>query len=126
MSTGLNQCDNQQMRDTEAGRLNQPNMKVTFIIRGKSDSFFCGNSDTYPVGHSMHVVGLGELPSNTARFDRLNHVAIHGNDVTIKVGSSNAFRDRVELNQLIRAGVTPTYKLESRLGYKLATFTFTN
>ena len=99
-------------------------MKVTFTIKDKTVAFFEGNSAVYPAGHVMRVVGLNELPTNAAKFERLNNLAVDKLGVSIRVGLSNAFRDRVELNQLIRDGVEPSFKLENRRGYKLATFIF--
>lgn len=89
-------------------------MKVTFILRDFADVFYQGNGTS--------IIGLLQLPSNLERFERLNRML---DQVTIKVGSSNSFRDRVELNQILRTKLEPTFKLEPRRGYKLATFEFT-
>jgi hypothetical protein len=44
----------------------------------------------------------------------------------MKVGNSDAFRDKVELNHILNSKkpeeINLTYKLEPRRGYKLATF----
>lgn len=43
--------------------------------------------------------------------------------VSVKYGTSNAFRDRVEANGILRGGNAKfQYKIEPRKGYKLATF----
>jgi hypothetical protein len=43
--------------------------------------------------------------------------------VSIKHGTSNAFRDRVEWNGLVKGLKPMTFMLEPRRGYKLFTFT---
>lgn len=97
-------------------------MKVTFILENKSECYFKGNAERLPEGHVMRVVGLDNLPSNAARFAQLQKDTNNG-FAKMKVGSG-AFRDRVELNQILRKSPEPSYKLEPRKGYKLATFNF--
>jgi hypothetical protein len=43
--------------------------------------------------------------------------------VSVKHGTTNAFRDRVEWNGLFKGPKPMTFKLEPRRGYKLFTFT---
>ena len=100
-------------------------MKVTFILKDKTDWFFTGNADRYPEGHAMRVTGLLNMPDNLSRFrvlDAQSRESYQG--VAQKIGTSNAFRDRVELNQILRSSPEPSFKLENRRGYKLATFEF--
>jgi hypothetical protein len=42
--------------------------------------------------------------------------------VSVKYGSSDAFRDRVEWNGLVRDGKLKSHAMEPRKGYKLFTF----
>jgi hypothetical protein len=89
-------------------------MKVTFILKDKSDAFYNGSE----------FVGPGLLQQTPPeQFERLKQCAKEGL-ATRRIGSCNAFRDQVELNQIIRTGKVPTFKLEARRGYKLATFQF--
>lgn len=83
-------------------------MKVTYIIKDKTDFFYDKLEAMTPV----------------ERYDYLNKnshgtYAMHG--LLQKVGTGQ-FRDRVELNQIMREPHTIDYKLEPRKGYKLATF----
>jgi hypothetical protein len=89
-------------------------MKVTFILKDKSDAFYNGSEFS----------GVGLLQqSPMEQFARLEKNASDGL-VSMRIGSCNAFRDRVELNQIRRNGKAPSFSLESRRGYKLATFIF--
>jgi len=99
-------------------------MKVTFTIQGKTDAFYHGNADQYPPDSIMRVKGLSEYTTHTERFTRLQDLSRENLGVKMRVGTCNAFRDRVELNQLIRSGKEPSYTLEPRRGYNLATFLF--
>lgn len=89
-------------------------MKVTAIIKNVSDAFFEGFGDS--------IKGLNNM-SDMEKLDYLLNMP-NPSVVTTKVGAG-AFRDRVELNQLRRKDFALTYKLESRRGYKLATFEVT-
>jgi len=91
-------------------------MKVTVIIKNVTDQFFTG------FGNSIQ--GLNNM-TDIDKFTYLMNksVAVPGM-VTTKVGGG-MFKDKVELNQLRRKDFTLTYKLESRKGYKLATFELT-
>lgn len=88
-------------------------MKVTFILQDKSEEFYNGSS--------FAGVGLLQQPP-LEQFERLEKQA-HNGLVKMKVGDG-AFRDRVTLNQLRRTATVPSFKLEPRKGYKLATFIF--
>jgi len=91
-------------------------MKVTAIIKNTSDAFFEGFGDS--------IIGLNNM-SDKEKFDYLLNMGVSNPSmVTTKVGGG-MFRDKVELNQLRRKEFTLAYKLESRKGYKLATFEVT-
>lgn len=89
-------------------------MKVTVILKDKSDVFYNG-------GGYFCEVGLLQMEP-LAQWERLQKLSFEGLS-TIKVGSGE-FRDKVELNQILRSGKVPNFRLESRKGYKLATFEF--
>jgi hypothetical protein len=80
---------------------------VTFIVKNLTDSA---------------LESLAAMP-DAQRFDKLKRWAFGDlrHCVSQKVGSG-AFRDRVELNQIMRAPRFVSYKLEARRGYRLATF----
>lgn len=84
-------------------------MKVTFIIRDITES---------AIAETM------ALPAREAH-DKLTRWAFGDlrHCVSVKYGSSNAFRDRVEWNGLLKSGAALECKLEPRRGYNLATFT---
>lgn len=90
-------------------------MQVTFILRNLSDSFYSG------LGES--IVGLDNM-DNQSKFNTLARDAKGDlkHCVSMKIGTGQ-FRDRVELNQLLRGPVSIDYKIEPRRGYMLATFT---
>jgi hypothetical protein len=90
-------------------------MIVTLILRDKTEVFYHGG------GHFQQTGLLNLAPR--AQFDELQRLT-REHLASMRVGPSNAFRDIVELNQLLRANQTPTFKLEPRRGYKLATFEF--
>jgi hypothetical protein len=90
-------------------------MKVTVILKDLSDAFYNGSEFLGP--------GLLQLPTDADRWARLRDVCTRGElKATMKVGSSDSFRDKVELNQILRGPVSIAFKLESRKGYKLAMF----
>ena len=85
-------------------------MQVTFIIRNLTDK---AHADLAAM-------------DDRARFEKLHKWAFGDlkHCVSVKFGKSDAFRDRVDFNAAYKAGKPFTsYKLESRRGYKLATFT---
>ena len=86
-------------------------IKVTVIIRDVTDAFFEGVSDS--------IIGL----LNMTDADKFRYLNKQLERFPMKIGSGS-FRDRVELNSMIKGPHTITFKLEPRKGYKLATFTF--
>jgi len=82
-------------------------MKVTFIIKNLTESA---------------LESLASMP-DAERFAKLAKWASGDlrHCVSRKDGSG-AFRDRVELNQIMRAPRFVSYKIEPRKGYRLATF----
>lgn len=86
-------------------------IKVTVIIKDVTDAFFEGMGDS--------IIGLLNM-TDADKFTYLNKQLAR---FPMKI-SSGSFRDRVELNSMIKKSHTITFKLEPRRGYKLATFTF--
>ena len=86
-------------------------MKVTFILKGKTDEFFNGFGDS--------IKGLLNM-NDSEKFSYLNR---NRNEYgfSMKIGAGD-FRDAVELNQLLRQPVSMEFRLEPRKGYRLATF----
>lgn len=82
-------------------------MKVTFIIKNLTDS---AHADLAAMADGDRLQRLMKWA-----FGDLRHC------ITMKTGSGQ-FRDRVELNQIMRNPRYASYKLEPRRGYKLATF----
>ncbi len=84
-------------------------MKVTYILKDKSDSY---------------IDGIKAMQALEA-FDYLNKAA-HGQyayNVSQKIGNGS-FRDKVELNQIMRKEIIQAwFSFEPRKGYILATFT---
>lgn len=83
-------------------------MQVTFILKNLSPEF----------------VASKEAAGTEALFAWLNKQAMGGDlkhCVSVKVGSGQ-FRDRVELNQIMRSNPPMAYSIAPRRGYKLATF----
>jgi len=88
-------------------------MKVTVIIKDKTEQFFTGFGDS--------IIGLNNL-DDKEKFDYLLNKGVEPHSgITTKIGNGS-FRDRVELNQLRRKCPRFDYKLENRKGYKLVTF----
>ena len=83
-------------------------MKITVIIKDKSDSFF-------------EALAAMTVEARFTYLARL-HSDPYASGVTMKIGSANSFSDRVDLNAMLRNPCTYAYKLEARKGYKLATF----
>lgn len=83
-------------------------MKVTFVVKNLTEK-----------AHTE----LAEMPDEL-RFRTLAKWAFGDlrHCISQKIGSTDQFRDRVELNQIMRAPRFESYKLEPRKGYKLATF----
>ncbi len=85
-------------------------MRVTFILKNLTD-------DAYATLDAL---------SDEDRFAKLTKWAFGDlkHCVSQKIGPSNSFRDRCDLNDIMKRN-TPRfeiYKLEPRKGYKLATF----
>jgi hypothetical protein len=82
-------------------------MKITFILRDLSDCFY------------DDIKQLSEIDV----FKKLNSYCFGDLKMYVsqKIGNGS-FRDKVELNQIMRNVKTITYKIEPRKGYKLATF----
>lgn len=90
-------------------------IKVTYILKNLTDCFYDGNGES--------IEGLLNL-TDRAKFDKLNKCAFGDlrDNVKQKIGTGQ-FRDKVELNQLLRDPAQKIeFKLENRKGYKLATF----
>jgi hypothetical protein len=87
-------------------------MRCTFILKDLTDAFYEGTE-----GGS--IVGLMSM-SDREKWDKLNRMA-NQKLVTLKIGSGQ-FRDRVDLNQILREPCTFSFNLEPRKGYRLATF----
>ena len=87
-------------------------MKCTFILKDKTEEFYEGTP-------SGSIVGLLKM-SDKDKWEKLTRMA-NQNLATLKIGSGQ-FRDKVELNQMLRQPCTFSFKLEPRKGYRLATF----
>jgi hypothetical protein len=90
-----------------------PTVKCTVILKNFSDEFWNGGVICQPF--------LQQSPQE--QWERCKRLKADGM-VTIQHGNGS-FRDAVELNQIVRGSHSVTSKIESRRGYKLATFTFT-
>ena len=87
-------------------------MKVTFILRNMSESFFRG-SETLP--------GIYNLKPDEC-YKYLNERALKPEYSISKQVESGQFKDKVALNQILHAPYNITHLIETRKGYKLATF----
>lgn len=98
-------------------------MKVTFILKDLSEAFFKGND--VPPDSPIYIRGLNNLTDYYKFYHLKGKAARKELQITIKVGNSDSFRDKVELNQILNKKpeeIKISYKLEPRRGYKLATF----
>ena len=91
-------------------------MKVTFILKDLTETFYNGNGSS--------IVGLLNQ-SDKDKFSYLTSSNAKDLSITCKIGNG-WFQERVELNQLIRNNPNYSFKLEPRRGYKLATFEINN
>lgn len=82
-------------------------MQVTFILKNITES---AHADLVAMSDADRFAKLSKWA-----FGDLKHC------VSQKIGSGQ-FRDRVELNQIMRSPAFVSYKLEPRKGYRLATF----
>lgn len=102
-------------------------MKVTFILKDLSEAFFNGNN--VPPDSPIYIQGLNNLTDFYKFYYLKGKAARKELQITMKVGNSDDFRDKVELNQILNSKkpeeINLTYKLEPRRGYKLATFEIT-
>jgi hypothetical protein len=88
-------------------------MKVTAILKDLTDVFYTGNGGS--------IAGFLNK-TDKEKFEFLTKGA-HARDLGIKVKIGNdSFRDKVELNQIIRKDYAIEFKIEPRKGYKLVTF----
>lgn len=83
-------------------------MKITFTVKNLTES---AHAELAAMSDAERFAKLTKWA-----FGDLRHC------ISQKIGSSHAFRDRVELNQIMRNPKFETYKIEPRKGYKLATF----
>lgn len=85
----------------------------------QSDSDYQGRNRRIFEGMGDSIIGL----LNMTDADKFTHLNKQLERFPMKVGNGS-FRDRVELNSMIKGPHTITFKLEPRRGYKLATFAF--
>ncbi len=98
-------------------------MKITFILKDLSPAFYEGRPSENPI---MEIRGLNNLTTKEKFFYLNKRAAEKELKITMKVGNSDSFRDKVELNQLLKKdNYNIDYKLEARRGYKLVTFQVT-
>ena len=82
-------------------------MKVTFILKDLSDAFYNGFGE---------IVGLMNR-TDSDKFEWLSNASAKKElKITMKIGTSNSFRDRVDLNTLLRKQCDYKFKLEPRKG----------
>jgi hypothetical protein len=91
-------------------------MRVTFILKDLSESFFEGG---------FYSIGLNNLNDFEKFFFLKDRAARKELKITSKIGNGS-FRDKVEFNQILRDNKYQKleYKIEPRRGYKLVTFNF--
>ena len=102
-------------------------MKATAILRDFAESFFTGIIK-YSDGTISSSKGVGfDLLSDREKWEHcLKESVAYGSGkprIPVKIGDG-LFRDRVDLNQLLRAPHEVTCTLAPRRGYILATFEF--
>lgn len=83
-------------------------MRTTFIIRNLSFDTLASVETSEPRAAHAQLTKWA--------FGDLRHC------VSVKYGPSDAFRDRVEWNGLVKSGKPMTMKAEPRKGYRLITF----
>lgn len=91
-------------------------MKVTFILRNLTDTFYNGNGSS--------IAGLLNL-SDSDKFWELRKLATGDlrHCVSMKVGTGQ-LRDAVDLNAIVKREHSVSFEIEPRKGYRLATFIF--
>jgi hypothetical protein len=83
-------------------------MKATSTLHNLTDSFYADL----------------QLLTPSDQFSKLNKLRIDlPHCIKLKIGN-DSFRDRVDLNSLMKRTHTVTSKIEPRRGYKLMTFNF--
>lgn len=89
-------------------------MKITFILKDLSEAFF--------IGHDKFILAFNEL-NDLEKFLFLIYKAGRKElNITMRIGSSNQFRDQVEFNLLKRKGLgLKEFAIEMRRGYRLVT-----
>lgn len=102
-------------------------MKATAILRDFAESFFTGII-RYSDGSisSAEGVGFDLLPDREKWEYCLKESVVYGSGkprIPVKIGDGS-FRDRVDLNQLLRASYEVQCTLAPRRGYILVTFEF--
>ena len=89
-------------------------IKVTFTLRDLTDVFYEGTGDD-------RIKGLNNM-DDAEKFAYLSKKSKEGTlSIKMKIASGQ-FKDAVALNSLIRSPCNYKFKLEPRVGYKLATF----
>lgn len=90
-------------------------MKVTAILKNLTDAFYRGNGGS--------IKGLLNM-SDSEKFD---HLTKHCRDLQVKIKiGAGTIQDAVELNNMLRSNHSISFRIDSRKGYKLATFDITN
>lgn len=84
-------------------------MKVTFILQDLTEDYLNSIKSRESIDCYQFL--------NKQSYGDMKHC------IKQKIGNGS-FRDRVELNQLLRTAKNPAVKFESRRGYILSTFTF--
>jgi hypothetical protein len=92
-------------------------MQATAILKDFSSLFYDGDTERPDVFPGF----LHQSPAE--QWKKVQSLKADGR-VSVRIGHANAFRDQVELNQLVRGPHSIACKVEPRRGYKLATFTF--
>ena len=95
-------------------------MKITAtaILRNLSQAFWEGNGDSIPAFKS-------QPPAD--KWVRLNKLRVDLDKcVSIRIGHCDSFRDKVDLNSILKGPHSVECTVEPRRGYKLATFTFSS
>ncbi len=94
--------------------MNPEKIKVTFILKNLTDEFYNG-------GGVLDLTGLLNM-TDLEKFNYLSRTR-HHLAITMRIGHG-AFREQVELNQMLRLKPEIRFLLAPRCGYKLATFDF--
>lgn len=103
--------------------LSKETVKVTFTLKNLTDEFYNGGGVT---GGRVTEHGLLNM-SDAEKFKVLMDYSFGDlrHAISMKIGTGNAFKDRVALNSVLRRNPTFEFSLGDRKGYKLATFIIT-